>query len=70
MRQVEHVAEMQVGDFIQLPAGEWHKNAAARAIYDEAQQRMRDAQATDAAPQFEVENEEGPGYKAKLIRIR
>lgn len=70
MAQVEHVIEMKVGDFIQLPAGEWHKNAAAQAIYAEAQQRMRDAQGTEIVPQYQIENEPGPGFKAKLVRIR
>ena len=61
---------MQVGDFIQLPAGEWHKNKPARDLYDEAQQRMRAAQGSDAAPQYQVDNEDGPGYKSRLVRIR
>lgn len=67
--QVERVEDMEVGDFIQLPAGEWHKNAAAQALYAQAQQAMRDHQG-DERPQFSVENDPGPGFKAQLQRIR
>lgn len=67
--QREHVAELQVGDFIQLPAGEWHKNPAAQALYAEAQQIMRTHQGGDR-PQYQVENEAGAGFKARLERIR
>lgn len=69
MAQREHVAELQVGDFIQLPAGEWHKNAAAQAMYAQAQQAMAEHQGDDR-PQYQVENEPGPGFKARLERIR
>jgi uncharacterized RmlC-like cupin family protein len=67
--QREHVAELQVGDFIQLPAGVWHLNADAQALYAEAQQVMAMHQGDDR-PQFQVENEAGPGFKARLERIR
>lgn len=71
MAQVEHVSEMkEVGDFIQLPAGEWHKNAPARAIFEQAQQVMLDAQGSESAPQFQIENDPEPGYKSQLVRIR
>lgn len=69
MAQVERVEDLLVGDFIQLPAGEWHKNAAAQALYAEAQQAMADHQGDDR-PQYQVENEPGPGFKARLERIR
>jgi hypothetical protein len=67
--QREHVADLQVGDFIQLPAGEWHKNSAAQAMYGEAQRTMRDHQGGDR-PQFQVQSEPGAGFKARLERIR
>lgn len=66
--QVEHVADMQAGDFIQLPTGIWHTNTAAQAFYAEAQQIMRDNAATDPRPQYQVTNE--PGNNARLERIR
>lgn len=70
MTQREHLEELQPGDFIQLPAGEWHTNHRAKTMFADAQQRMRDAQGSDNPPQYEVENEPGPGFKSKLKRIR
>lgn len=70
MAQVEHIADMQVGDFIQLPAGIWHLNAGAQALFAEAQQFMRDYKGDDMRLQFSVENEPGPGFEARLERIR
>lgn len=69
MAQVERVEDMRVGDFIQLPAGEWHKNHAAQVLYAQAQQAMLDHQGSDR-PQYQIENEPGPGFKAQLQRIR
>jgi uncharacterized protein YigE (DUF2233 family) len=70
MAQVEHIADMQVGDFIQLPAGIWHLNADAQALFAQAQQFMRAYQGEDMRPQFSVESDPGPGFKARLERIR
>lgn len=70
MAQVERIEDMQVSDFIQLPAGIWHLNAEAQALFSQAQQFMRDYQGDDMRPQFSVENEPGPGFKARLERIR
>lgn len=72
--QVERIDDMQVGDFIQLPQGEWHLNHAAKAIYAEAQAKMaahRDP--SRPSPQYSVESEPsitGPIVKARLERIR
>jgi hypothetical protein len=62
--QVENIADMQPGDFIQLPRGKWHVNAAAKAVYAEAQQYAADHPGT----QFQVENE--PDHNARLERIK
>ncbi|MES2148606.1 MAG: hypothetical protein V4508_02325 [Pseudomonadota bacterium] len=70
MAQVERVEDMDVGDFLQLPAQEWHLNVAAKAIYAQAQALTSAHQGDDPAPQFQVQNEPGPGFKARLERIR
>lgn len=66
--QREHLHELQVGDFIQLPAGEWHKNHAAQAIYASAQALMAAHSGEGERPQYQVENEDQ--YRARLVRLR
>ena len=66
--QVERIEDMQVGDFIQLPQGKWHLNAAAKAMYQQAQDYTIAHASDDPPPQFQIENE--PAHNARLERIR
>ena len=67
--QVERIEDMKVGDFIQLPTGEWSTNHPAQALYAQAQAVMAAHTDEDTpTPQFQVDNE--PGFNAKLTRIR
>lgn len=70
MAQVERVVDMEVGDFIQLPAQEWHLNLAGKALFAEAQALMIAHTGDGPRPQYQVENEPGEGFKARLERIR
>lgn len=70
MAQVERVEDMQVGDFIQLPNGEWHTNHAAKAVYATAQKAMREHQGDGLRPQYQVESGPKPQYTNRLERIR
>ena len=59
----------KVGDFIILPAQEWHMNHAAQAMYAQAQAitaAHRDEKTL--APQFEVAYEDK--FKSRLVRTR
>lgn len=70
MAQVEHVKDMEVGDFIVLPAGEWHLNHMARAFYEQAQAVTRAHESEGPAPQFQVDSGPSPEFKHRLERIR
>lgn len=66
--QVEHISEMKVGDFIQLPPGEWHKNPDAKAMLAKAQAFMYAHISDDPPPQFQIQHEDK--FKSRLERIR
>lgn len=66
--QVEKVADMKVGDHIALPRGEWHKNAAAKAMYAEAQEVTASHKGDEPVPQFQVNYTSK--YESQLERIR
>lgn len=52
--QVEHIQDMQVGDFIELPAGEWDLNQAAKTMFAQAQQITSAHQGEGLAPQYQI----------------
>jgi hypothetical protein len=66
--QVERIKDMAVGDFIQLPAGEWHLNHAAKAMYAEAEEAMKAHQGEGPRPQYQVQYEDK--FKSRLERLR
>jgi len=68
MAQREHIAELEVGDFIQLPRGEWHENPEAKAMYAQAQQVMTDHQGPGPAPQYQVQYQDK--FASILERIK
>lgn len=68
MAQVERIEDMQPGDFIQLPAGEWHTNHAAQAMYAQAQKRMAQYEGDGPSPQYQVQYEDK--FKSRLERLR
>lgn len=68
MAQVERIEDMQPGDFIQLPAGEWHTNAAAKAMFAQAQKRMAEHTGEGPSPQYQVQYEDKT--KSRLERLR
>jgi hypothetical protein len=68
MAQVERIEDMEVGDHIVLPRGEWHLNAAAKAIYAQAQEITTAHTGDDAAPQYQVNYTSK--YDSQLERIR
>lgn len=70
MAQVERVEDMEVGDFIVLPSGEWHTNHAAKAVYAKAQQLMRDYLGEGPRPQYSVESGPQPECTHRIERIR
>lgn len=65
--QVERIEDMQVGDFIELPAGEWDNNAPAKAMLASAQQAMDDHQGDEPRPQFQINSYPRPGEMACLL---
>ncbi len=68
--QVERIEDMQVGDFTQLPNGEWHKNHAAKASYAAAQQ-FATASEQEVKPQFQINSySEDKKFNNRLERIR
>lgn len=70
MAQQERIKDLKVGDWMQLPDGEWHLNRAAKAVYDMAQAYATKAKG-EVKPQFQVESySDGVAFKHKLERIR
>lgn len=68
MAQVERIEDMQVGDYIQLPAKEWHLNVEAKAMYAQAQAVTAAHKGDDPGPQFQVQYQDK--YNSRLERIR
>jgi hypothetical protein len=65
--QVERIENMQVGDFIELPAGEWDLNLVAKSMFAQAQQVMDDYQGDGLRPQYQIHSYPRPGEMACLL---
>ena len=71
--QRERIEDMDVGDHIVLPRGEWHSNHEAKAVYEQAQAVAAAHEGPGARPQFQVQYKtpvSGPPVDSVLERLR
>jgi hypothetical protein len=71
--QRERIEDMEVGDHIVLPRGEWHMNQGAQAMYEQAQEVMAMHAGPGPRPQFQVQYKtpkSGPPVDSVLERLR
>ncbi len=71
--QRERIEDMEVGDHIVLPRGEWHMNHDAKAMYEKAREYAAMRLVPGPCPQFQVQYKtpvSGPPVDSVLERLR
>ena len=66
----DSISELQVGDYMQLPEGEWHVNGASKQVWRDAQDYAADNIVNQVRPQYQIETNPKEPHKAVLQRIR